>query len=211
MNHANHHRVVELAVATLPATSRTFWEPLAAGVTETCMLPDQFAIPLLNGEDGFWRHYFPAETPKHSFEKIGAAARVHFFDLRFYLESVLERLRANDLAEACRFLGVFAHHLGDFGEPAHYYEHEVTLLLPPPPDRLNCNSHRMIEDTASTVNRIDYAPQVLGDTAGSIVLRLEGRLRDLYEVCTDGSTDKLAFPIWAEPTISRATRGRAQA
>lgn len=181
MNHANHHKIVELAIPSLPPASRAIWQPLAGQIVATCMLPDQVAIPLLNGEAGPWRHYFPPTVPKHSFEKLGTSARDHFFDLRFYVDQVLESLRHGNLAEACRFLGVLSHQLGDFGEPAHYYERDITLLLPPPPDRRNGNPHRLLEDTPSTIARLDHAPQVLGDTPASIVMRLEGRLRDLYE------------------------------
>jgi hypothetical protein len=181
MNNTDHHKVVELAIYALPASSRAFWQPLASRITATCMLPDQIAIPLLNGEDGPWRHYFPPEAPKHSFEKIGASARSHFFDMRHPLANVLELMGAGDLEEACRFLGVFSHHLGDFSEPAHFYESDITLLVPPPPDRLNCNPHRMIEDTVSGITRIDYSPRVLGESLDSIVMRLEGRFREVYE------------------------------
>jgi hypothetical protein len=145
------------------------------------MLPDQMAIALLNGEDGPWRRFFPPQAPDHSFEKQGASARAHFFDHGFYIERVLRLLRDGDEPEACRFLGVFSHYLGDFAEPAHYYEREVTLLVPPPPERMNCNSHRMIEDVPSGISEHSYHPRPLGRTAGTIVLRLEGRLRQLYE------------------------------
>jgi hypothetical protein len=182
MNEANHHKVVSLAVPALPSASRAFWAPLASQISATCMLPDQFAIPLLNGEDGHWRHYFPAEVPLHSFEKLGAAARAHFFDLPFYVSRIMALMAAGELAEACRFLGVFSHHLGDFSEPAHYYEYEITMLRPPPPDRVNCNSHRMIEDTRSTVTQLTHQPQVLGQTPETVLMRLEGRLRELYEL-----------------------------
>jgi hypothetical protein len=139
------------------------------------------AVPLLNGEDGSWRRFFPTEPPRHSFEKRGASARAHFFDHRFYIEGVLKLLRAGDVQGACRFLGVFSHYLGDFAEPAHYCEREITLLVPPPPGRLNCNSHRMIEDISSRITEHSYRPRPLGDTAGTLILRLEGRLRQLYE------------------------------
>jgi hypothetical protein len=181
MNHADHHKVVELAIPTLPASSRAFWQPLTAAITATCMLPDARAIALLNGEDGPWRHYFPPEVPKHSFEKVGASARAHFFDLRHPLEQVLALMQRGDLQEACHFLGVFSHHLGDFAEPAHFYEADITLLLPPPPDRRNCNPHRMLEDTVSSLTQIAHTPRVLGDTLDSIILRLEGRCREVYE------------------------------
>ncbi len=181
MNNTDHHKVVELAIPALPESSRSFWLPLMDRITATCLLPDAIAIPLLNGEMGPWRHYFTAQPPKHSFEKTGASARTHFFDMRHPLEHTLACLRQGDLEEACRFLGVFSHHLGDFGEPAHYYEQEITLLVPPPPDRVNCNPHRMIEETVSRITRIDHQPQVLGDTIDSILMRLEGRCRELYE------------------------------
>jgi len=181
LNRAEHYKVVELAVPALPAASRAFWQPWLPEIVSTCELPDVVAIPLLNGEDGPWRHYFPEETPLHSFEKVGASARAHFFDVRFSIECIMSRMAGGDLPEACHFLGVLSHYLGDYGEPAHYYERDITLLLPPPPDRLNCNPHRLIEDVPSTVTRLDYSPRVLGDSTDTIVLRLEGRLRDLYE------------------------------
>ena len=181
MNTADHHKIVTLAVSGLPASSRSFWEPLCPQIEATCMVPDEVAIPLLNGEDGPWRRYFPSDAPKHSFEKRGASARAHFFDVRFYVEHVLAALRREEVPEACAFLGVLSHSLGDFAEPAHYCEREVTLLLPPPPERANCNSHRMIEDTPTTLDRHSYVAGALGDTVDTIVLRLEGRLRELYE------------------------------
>lgn len=182
MNEANHHKIITLAVGGLPQRSRSFWEPLRSEIEATCMLPDKVAIPLLNGEDGPWRRFFPPEVPDHSFEKHGASARSHFFDLRFYVERVLRLLHGGDVHEACGFLGVFSHYLGDFAEPAHYCEREITLLAPPPPERMNCNSHRMIEDVPSTITEHSYRARPLGHTAGTLVLRLEGRLRRLYEL-----------------------------
>lgn len=204
MNHADHHKVVELAVPALPEDSRRFWAPLTGSIAAACMLPDQFAIPLLNGEDGPWRRYFPAAVPLHSFEKLGAAARAHFFDLRFYVERIVALLRAGDVAEACRFLGVLSHHLGDFGEPAHYYEHEITLLLPPPPERLNCNPHRMLEDTVSSVTAIRHAPRVLGDSVDTIVPGLEGRLRELYELALAAILPMLSAAYRRDPATAAA-------
>lgn len=181
MNDADHHKVVALAVSALPPPSRSFWEPLHGDIEATCMLPDQVAIALLNGEDGPWRQYFPADAYKHSFEKHGASARAQFFDVRFYVEHVLGAFERGDIAEACRFVGVFSHCLSDFAEPAHYCEKEITLLAPPPPERMNCNSHRMIEDIRSTITEHSYRAQPLGHTADTVIMRLEGRLRLVYE------------------------------
>ncbi len=181
MNNIDHHKVVELAVPALPERSRAFWAPRLREITATCMYPDHYAIPLLDGEGGPWRHYFPKDACKHSFEKIGASARSHFFDVRFYVESIFGLIGKGDIAEACRFLGVLSHCIGDFAEPAHYYEHEITLLLPPPPDMINCNSHRILEDVPSKVSSIGYVPGVLGDSAETVIMRLEGRLREVYE------------------------------
>ena len=64
MNKANHHKIIALSVPALPAPSRSFWEPLTADIAATCMLPDEVAIPLLNGERGPWRGYFPPDIPK---------------------------------------------------------------------------------------------------------------------------------------------------
>lgn len=181
MNEANHHKVVELAIPVLPERSQAFWAPRMSQITATCMWADAYAIALLNSETGHWRPYFPLIPFKHSFEKLGAPARIHFFDLRFYIEQILATLSCGEIEECCRFLGVLSHHFGDFAEPAHYYEADITLLLQPPPDQINCNPHRMIEDINSTVSAITHNPRVLGDTVDSIIMRLEGSLRDLYE------------------------------
>ncbi len=182
MNTTDHHKIVRMAIEALPEPSRKFWNLFRDRIIGACMLPDDMAVQLLNGEDGPWRRYFPPAIPKHSFEKSGAAARAHFFDIRFYTDRIIELLMRNEIDEACGFTGVFAHHIGDFCEPAHYYEREITLLLPPPADMLNCNSHRMIEDTPSTVTAIDYAPRILGDNSSTITMGIESRLREAYEL-----------------------------
>jgi len=211
MNDGNHHQVVELAIPALPERSRDFWTPMLPQITATCLWPDIFAIPLLNGEDGPWRRYFPAETPKHSFEKHGAAAREHFFDIRFYIAHLVTLLQQEDWENCCRCLGVFSHYLGDFSEQAHFYEDGITLLLPPPPDRINCNPHRMVEEVNSTLAAIAHQPCVLGDTIDTIVMRLEGRLRELYETSLASiipilsalyQRDAAAAERWKNPVVA---------
>jgi len=144
------------------------------------MLPDEVAIPLLEGKRGPWRRYFPASLPRFNFEIGARCARAYFPASGFFLRKVLACLRRGEAGEAGRFAGVFSHYLGDFAEPAHYYELDVGRLMPPPPHMANCNFHMMIEGIESGVESLRHKPRLLGAKAPELLFLLEGRLAALH-------------------------------
>jgi hypothetical protein len=81
---------------------------------------------------------------------------------------------------AGRFLGVYSHYVGDFAEPAHYYELHIANLLPPPPSYRNCNYHRMIEDICSTVDAPGRPARLLATSAAELDFRLSKPLGSLH-------------------------------
>lgn len=180
MNGPEHHAIVELALASLPAWAAKHWTPLVPEVLGICMLPDQKALPLLRGETGPWRRYFPKRAWKLHFNGAQADWRAFLPDSRFYLRHVVDNLRKGDLQEAARFAGVYSHWIGDFSQPAHHYDLEIATLLPPPPSMRNCEYHRMIEDIPSTIKTIQYRPRVLGRTQSECLFRLAGDYERLF-------------------------------
>ncbi|HUU58667.1 MAG TPA: NPCBM/NEW2 domain-containing protein [Phycisphaerae bacterium] len=182
MNGPGHNKVVSLAFQCLPRRKAAIWEPLQAHAAETCMLPDQHAIDLLEGRGGPWRRYYPQAKPINNFLVPGRDLRRLLPPTRFYARRVIANLRKGDLPEAGRFAGVFSHYLADFAQPAHYYELDVPRLLPAPRNMANCNLHRMIEDIESTVERISYRARLLGASLAEFVFRFEGRLAKLHEM-----------------------------
>jgi len=180
MNGPEHHAIVKLALDSLPPWAALHWQPLLPDILGSCMLPDQKAIPLLRGETGPWRHYFPKRAWKLHFNGAQADWRAFLPDSRFYLRHVVANLRKGDMQEAARFAAVYSHWIGDFSQPAHHYDLEIAILLPPPPSMRNCEYHRMIEDIPSTVKTMRYRPQVLGRTQPECLFRLAGRYEKLF-------------------------------
>ncbi len=151
MNTHDHQALVRLGMSALRAAGERDVDALEAGCLDTCMYPDQFAIRLLEGKSGPWRKYFPAERLKFNFQQDMRDLHGLMPKNRFYIRQALRHLRAGDVSEAARFLGVYSHYVGDFAQPAHYYELHIANLLPPPAHYRNCNYHRMLEDVCSTV------------------------------------------------------------
>jgi len=182
MNGPEHKAIVQLAYECLPGQPPGIKGFLEETIS-TCMLPDQLAIALLKGEsDESWRHYFPPKLPPFNFQLKQGDFRAMLPDSRFYASRILALLRQNELREAARYLGVYSHYLGDFSQPAHHYELHIGRLLPPPPHMRNCEYHRMIEDIPSSVPPLQHHPQLLGETLGEMLFRMEGRFAELYDL-----------------------------
>jgi len=180
MNTPEHQAIVRLAFACLKSRADRPVCALAPGVRNACMLPDEVALPLLRGERGRWRPYFPAVLPRFNFEHDQRDFRAMLPANRFYLERILASLRHGRQAEAARFLGVYSHYLGDFSQPAHHYELEIGGLLPPPAAKRNCNYHRMLEDVPSSVAMLRHRPRLLGTSVPEVLFRLEGAYAALF-------------------------------
>jgi len=181
MNGPEHHAIVRLALQCLPDWAAEVWRPLEPALDETCMLPDEVAIPLLRGDGGPWRRHFPPRPPKFNFQQAGRRPRDFFPPVQFYLSRTVAALRRGDADKAARLAGVFSHYIGDFSQPAHHYELEIGTLLPPPPTMRNPEYHRMIEDIPATLTAIRHRPRPLGTSVGECRFRIEGRLAELYE------------------------------
>jgi len=180
VNGPSHNRLVTLALQSLSSCEGGPCRHFADGMYETCMLPDAQAIPLLRGEGGSWRKYLPPVVPPFNFQIPGRRARAFFPPLKFFIRNVAGSLRRGDAAEAGRFAGVFSHFLGDFSEPAHYYELDIGRLLPPPAHMTNCNFHVMIESIESTVRSLQHRPGLLGTSLAEVEFVLESRLAALH-------------------------------
>jgi hypothetical protein len=182
MNGPEHHALVRLAFACLAADEPCGLRNLEEGVAAACMLPDQVAVPLLRGESGPWRAFFPPRLPRFNFEHNPLDIRALLPASRFYLVQSVRALRRGDHAAAARFLGVYSHYIGDFSQPAHHYELHIAGLLPPPPALRNCNYHRMLEDVPADVARLAHRSRLLGTSLGECLFRLEGRYAALYRL-----------------------------
>lgn len=178
MNEPSHHKLVELALQCQPRAAVP--AEFGAAVHATCLWPDEHAIALLTGQGGPWRRYFPRRNPRFNFEIRARSFRPFLPKLGFFIRSVVACLRRGEIEEAGRFAGVFSHYLGDFAEPAHYYELDIGRLLPPPEDMVNCNYHFMIEAIESGRMRLAHTPRLLGESAGEFQFRLEGRFMALH-------------------------------
>ena len=179
MNGPSHIKLVTLAFQALrrmPAGARREFE---AAMRETCMLPDVHAIPILEGRRGAWRRYLPPRIQPFNFQISDRSPRAYLPPLGFFIRKVVACIRSADVAEAGRYAGVFSHYLGDFAEPAHYYELDVGRLAPPPAHMKNCNYHMMLEGIGSGLRRVKHRPALLGASGGELEFRLGGRFAAL--------------------------------
>ncbi len=180
MNGHDHQALVRLAMSAVRSVEPAAADAFEGPCLETCMLPDQVAIPLLENKSGPWRKYFPPRPLKFNFEQDMRDLHALAPRSRFYFAQMLRRLRQGQLDDAGRFLGVYSHYIGDFAEPAHYYELHIANLVPPPPDYRNCNYHRMIEDVSSTVRRPRRRARLLATSALELEFRLTAPLGRLH-------------------------------
>ena len=181
MNQHDHHAIVRLAFSSLRDRADAGLLALQERIAESCMLPDEVAIPLLEGKDGHWRRYFPRVLPKFNFEHDQRDLHALLPVNGFYVREIIRALRRQDYDSAARFLGVYSHYIGDFTQPAHHYELDIGLLLPPPAVMRNCNYHRMLEDVEATVTTLRRRPCLLGSSPHELLFRLPARYAALFE------------------------------
>jgi len=173
VNGPEHHNIVRLAFQCLHSLKASTWKPLGEMALETCMLPDDYALELLRGESGPWRRYFPTQLPRINLTAANRRPGPFIPPNKFYIRYVIRCLRNGDLDEAARFVGVYSHYIGDFAQPAHYYELEIGKLLPPPPSLKNCDYHKMIESVPASIKMLRYRPRILGLSPAELLFRIE--------------------------------------
>ena len=181
MNQHDHHAIVRLAFASLRQRADAGLLALHERIAESCMLPDEVAIPLLEGKRGPWRRYFPRLLSKFNFEHDQRDLHSLLPANGFYIREIIRALRRRDDAAAARFLGTYSHYIGDFTQPAHHYELDIGLLLPPPQAMRNCNYHRMLEDVEATVSTLRRRSCLLGASPGELLFRLPARYATLFQ------------------------------
>ncbi len=104
---------------------------------------------------------------------------------RWYLDQITERLSAEQVDEAMKYLGVLCHWNEDPGCPSAHSspvsEVQLKLLLPPPADKARFNylyGAGGIMDTGEyQIANVPYQPQLLGQTPAEAVLRICQRQR----------------------------------
>jgi hypothetical protein len=179
MNGEGHRLVIERALGVLRGPAAQAWRPLAGEMLSACMDADRYALPLVRGETGPWRRYYPPRPPVPDFRRTVPFARPYFPPSGFYLRRILAALRRGQGTEAARLAANFAHYLADFAEPAHYYELHMMRLVPPPARRRNSNYHVIVESVPATLPVLRHTPRLLGRSPGEARFRLEGRLAAL--------------------------------
>ena len=181
MNEHDHRAIVREGSRCLAPWARKMWKPLQKEMESTCMVPDVYALDLLECRDGPWRRYFPAKLPQFNFEKKKRCARSFLPASRFYLREVVRYLREGNLKEAARCAGVYSHYVGDFSQPAHHYELDILDLLPPPPHMRNCNPHHKIESLRHLPFRAEHPSRLLGVSVDEVLFRLDAEYGALYK------------------------------
>lgn len=189
MNRYGHRKIVNLAFECFPPWQENIWKTYKEYVVETCMFPDEYAVPALEGKTGSWRKYFPRDRFTHGFPQHPCSLMTLLEQsfpeclppIRFYVDRVITHIRQEKMAEAARFAGVFSHYLGDFSQPAHYYELDIPRLLPLPKRMTNCNLHPIIESIPSSIEHISYKAKLLGASEDEFEFYLAARLARLYK------------------------------
>jgi hypothetical protein len=141
------------------------------------MWPDTYAVNLKRDDTGVWRNYFPRTSRKPGKSQF----KSNLPDLKFYASKIMGALKNGDFNEAGRFLGVFSHLLADFAQPAHWYEKESALLMPPPAELGHRHLHSMIESVESSLKRLDTTPAVFADSIKELRFKLPRRFQQLME------------------------------
>jgi len=170
-----HTAIVNAGITAVPGEIGEFWSTLREDVLSTRGDPDKYALDLLQNKRGAWGRFFPKHL-KYNFEIPQRLPRDFLPDTAFYIRHTVEELRRGNNKEAAKFAGVFSHYLGDFAEPAHYYEFDAHRLLPPPADMANSNFHFMVEGIDTDVKRTGRKGQILGKSKAELQFRLEGDL-----------------------------------
>jgi len=105
---------------------------------------------------------------------------------RHYIENSLRELKDNNIAEAAKYLGSYAHYLEDCGCAAHISPEVLDSLVaiePPPMDdnREFVSLHYLFEneETPYESDLEGYKPRLLGRTVSEMLLHLQERYRDL--------------------------------
>ena len=179
MNSIDHPLLIGLALNTLSGEKRKIWKPLIPGVRGTCMFPDQHAAALYAGNDGEWRKYFIPGKHRPVSKSAQQPLNKYLPPFSFYIKKMITLIRAGNFEEAAAYLGVFSHLLGDFAQPAHWYESEIFALLPPPPELANCNLHSKIEAVSSSLKKISHSPELLASSGKELEFKLKGRFAQL--------------------------------
>ncbi|OGV34096.1 MAG: hypothetical protein A2020_09425 [Lentisphaerae bacterium GWF2_45_14] len=175
MNRIDHLLLPELAFAVVGKR----WKPLLNATKETCMYPDDHAAALYAGKDGTWRKYFTPGKHRPGPKSAGQSLAKYLPPIRFYIRKIISLLKSKNDKEAAAYLGVFSHLLGDFSQPAHWYECEIFDLLPPPQELGTCNLHSRIENICSSLKRISHKPRLTGSSADELEFKLKGRFAEL--------------------------------
>jgi hypothetical protein len=178
MNGTDHPLLVKLA---FEAAGKKFHHLAAnlASAQSTCMYPDTYAVPLFENQSGPWRKYFTPGKHKSNPNIQQLPLRKCLPPFRFYVSNIIKLLKNKDYQEAAKFTGVFSHLLGDFSQPAHWYETAAFALMPPPPKLCNCTIHFLIEGLSSNLKAINYEPKLLGTTQSELIFNLENRFAEL--------------------------------
>jgi hypothetical protein len=177
MNEHDHNLILRLAFDSLPAKIADQWNDSFDAAYETCMWPDTYAVNLKRDETGVWRNYFPRTSRKPGKSQFES----NLPDLEFYASKLMLSLKNGDFNEAGRFLGVFSHLLADFAQPAHWYEKESALLMPPPAELGHRHLHSMIESVESSLERLDATPAVFADSIEELLFKLSRKFQQLME------------------------------
>lgn len=214
MNTTDHHLLVKLAFDSFPEKLKKDWNEFLSEAQSVCMYPDTYAVQLQTGETGKWREYFCSGKKNGPGKQKQAFIEKFIPPIEFYTKNCIDNIREGDMREAARFIGVFSHLLGDFAQPAHWYESEIFELMPPPPHLNNCNIHSLIEGTCSSLRKIEYSPRVIATSQKELVFLIKSSfaklrrktvsvivpmLRNLYS----GKVDKAREcynPVMAEAT-----------
>lgn len=175
MNRIDHSLLPELAFAVVGKR----WKTLLDAAKATCMYPDDHAAELYAGKDGKWRKYFTPGQHKPAPKPAGQSLAKYLPPIGFYIRKIISLLKSGNDQEAAAYLGVFSHLLGDFSQPAHWYEREIFDLLPPPPELGTCNLHSRIENISSSLKKISYSPKLLASSVKELEFKLKGCFAEL--------------------------------
>ena len=100
-----------------------------------------------------------------------------FYILTYFMENAIKHLKANNIKEAARYMGVLAHFVEDYACPVHVIDNNTLRQLNPKPQHINeFNVHRDVEKHKMENFHIsDHSVQKLGnnifDTVHSIIPR----------------------------------------
>lgn len=174
MNQHDHHLLLKLALDNIQGFLKKNYRDLYEMAVACCMYPDEYAVSLLENKKGDWRKYFPKSVNKRFAGKA-------LPDIDFYVKNIIHSLKQDDLRNAFCFIGVFSHYIGDFAQPAHWYETERYELLPPP-DGIIRNSHVLIESLNSSLIEFDYVPHIVAAGPEEMIFKLESRFERLKKL-----------------------------